>query len=760
VKSEGLEATLPNIVTFPKNSLKGFYKMKRPMLVSGTAIGLSSAILILMGINALPFLLLCAVSVFILFFIKPLKSRDKIIIPAICISIILSCIFFGIYHFAKITPATRLDNTVTDISGKIITTPQETVYGTKFILKTDHIGNDNKTTKIQVYLSSEYDMELKLYDYISLPNTKLTIVRNEYNKPDADSISDGIILETQSSNINVLWESEKTPYYYCLRFKEIVTEQIKAYLPKYEAGFLLGMLFGDKTELDGDIVNDFRATGIAHLLAVSGLHTSTWCAYIIAFLKLFKRKEKFRNIICLLFLCGLCIVSGFTPSVVRASIMMAVVLFAPFFQEEQDPLNSLGFAVAILTLNNPYIITSVSFLLSVSATLGVLCSIYVIAKINPLINKVKPNPLRKITDWLSNNITTSVFAGLFTLPISAYFFGVFSLVSPITNILCVKPAFWSMLFGVLATAFSFIPQNIIQLIAIFLFDISTLFSDFVTDFANTLEKFKFCTLPTHKEYFLLGLITVTIIALTGFFIFKKKNNNKILKISAVVCVFAMSLSIILPCTELTPATLSVINVKNGVNISLRQGLKYAYINCGASSADIPYDYIPSAKCEKLDFLYIGKADETTNELTKALLTHSPQATVVTEHSKGTLNESNIILKQNTLISNSYTHKFNDEITLQTVDTYPVGCVIMKGYGKSVAICYGSSLDIEYIFENYGVPDVLVLSGNIPEALPENVDTLIISSDSDVILNKNIPTLKNQCKKYYTTAEKGDIKIIL
>ena len=314
--------------------------MKRPMLASGTAIGLSSAFLVLFGIGALPFLLLGAVSVFVIYFIKPFKLREKIIIPAICISILLSCFSFGIYHFTKIVPATKLDNTITDISGKIITIPQETSYGMNFVLKTDKIGDVDKSSKIQVYLTDISDTDLKLYDYISLPDTKLEIVRNEYNKPDANSISDNIILETQTEYVNFLWKSEKTPYYHCLRFKETITEQIKSYLPEYNAGFLSGMLFGDKTNIDPDITNDFRATGIAHLLAVSGLHTSTWCAYIILFLKLFKIKEKVRNIFCLLFLVLLCIVSAFTPSVMRASIMMAVVLLAPFFNEQQDPLNS------------------------------------------------------------------------------------------------------------------------------------------------------------------------------------------------------------------------------------------------------------------------------------------------------------------------------------------------------------------------------------------------------------------------------------
>lgn len=724
------------------------------MLVSGTAIGFGTAFLVLFGMGALPFLLLGAVSVFVIYFIKPLKLREKIIIPTICISVFLSCIFFGFYHLTKIAPATKLDNKITDVSGKIITTPQETAYGIKFILKTDKIGNDDKATKIQVYINNENNTDLKLYDYISVPDTKLQVVRNEYNKPDASSISDDIILETETKYCNYLWESERTPYYYCLRFKEIITEQINAYLPEYNAGFLSGMLFGDKTDIDPDITNDFRATGIAHLLAVSGLHTSTWCAYIILFLKLFKVKEKTRNIFCLLFLVLLCIVSAFTPSVMRASIMMAVVLFAPFFNERQDPLNSLGFAVAILTLHNPYIITSASFLLSVSATAGVMCSIYVISKIHI---KQKNEKVKRLLEFLTNNILTSVFSGLFTLPCFAYFFGTFSTLSPITNILCVKPAFWSLLSGVIATAVSFIPQNIAQLIAIFIFKISTIFASFVTEIANALEKFKFCTLPIHKEYFLLGLIIIAAILIFAFLIFKMQKKKVAKAIIISLCIVIFSLGILLPCTEILPATLYVTNVENGVNITLHQGLKYAHFNCGASDSDIYFQSIPKAKCEALDFLYIGKSNKTANDITDDLIAFKPETTVITESAKDGLNETKIDLPENTIISNSYTHKFNNKINVQVVDTDPASCVIIKGNEKTVLICYGSSRDLTSLFETYGKPDILVISQDLPPKLPENIDTLIISSSSDVIINKNLPTLKNQCKNYYTTAENGDIK---
>ena len=734
--------------------------MKRPMLVSGTAIGLSSAFLVLAGIRLLPILLLGAVSVFIIYFIKPLKLREKIIIPTICASIILSCIFFGAYHFTKIIPATKLDKTITDVSGKIITTPQETATGIKFILKADRIGNSKSLTKIQVYLNNENDTDLKLYDYISLENTRLTIVRNEHNKPDATSVSDDVILETTATHFNYLWESEKTPYYYCLHFKERITEQVNSYLQPYHAGFLLGMLFGDKTDIDPDITNDFRATGIAHLLAVSGLHTSTWCTYIITLLALIRIKEKIRGIVCILFLVLLCIVSGFTPSVMRASIMMAVVLFAPFFNEEQDALNSLGFATAILTLQNPYIITSAGFLLSVFSTSGVLLSNRVSVYTAKIEDKLKHKLSVKLFRYISSGIIISVFTSIFTLPIFAYFFGKFSTLSPIANILCLKPAFWSLLSGVIATAISFIPLNITQTISVCIFKISTIFSNLVTGIANALERLEFCTLPIRKEYFLLSVILISVMVAVAFLIFKA-NNSKIKKaIVLSLCGLIFSLGILIPCTESSPATIYVTNVKNGINVTLRQGLKYGYFNCGASDSDIRYPSLPTAKIEDLDLLFIGNSNNSTDDITEYLTSCSPKTTIATEYAKNALNKSFIDLPENTIIADSYTYNFNKEITVQIVDTYPASCVIIKGSKKTACISYGSNNDLEFIFEVYGKPDVLILSDYSSDALPQEIDTLILSSDSDIALSSNISELKNQTKHFYATAENGDIKIIL
>ena len=259
---------------------------------------------------------------------------------------------------------------------------------------------------------------------------------------------------------------------------------------------------------------------------------------------------------------------------------------------------------------------------------------------------------------------------------------------------------------------------------------------------------------------LLSVILIFVVLFFTFLIFKTKNNKKAKLIIYSLCIIFFTLNILLPCTETLPSTLYVTNVENGINVTLREGLKYAHFNCGASDSDTYINSLPKAKCEKLDFLYISKSNKTTNDVTKQLIPYKPQTTVITEFAKGNINETNIELPKNTIISNSYTHKFNNEITIQIVDTYPASCVIIKTRKKIVLVSYGDNSDLDTVFETYGKPDILILSEDLPKAIPEDIDTLVISCDSDIIVNKNLATIKSQTKNFHATAENGGIKIIL
>lgn len=730
--------------------------MKRPMLVSGIALALCCTALVCAGAKALWLLLILTALVFILYLIKPLRLRNKIIIPTICISVILACLSYHCFYETKITPCLSYNGYEVPFSGKVVDVPIVSDKSVKFTVKTDTIGDTSIKTKITVTAPLQDNVNIEPFSYVAVHNPGLTVICNDSGKPEASHLSDGTVLEADATEIEALYQCDKTPFYYCLRLKQLFTQQINNYLNSDEAGFLLGMLFGGNNQLNSATLNAFRASGIAHLLAVSGLHTSLWCGFLLSLMKLLHIKEKLRNLICIVFLCGFCIISAFTPSVLRASLMMSLFLASPLFSRQQDSLNSLGFAVSILLLANPYVIASVSFQLSVLSTLGVLLSHSLTSKILEKNQKIKNNIFRRIINYIAENICISSFAGLFTLPLSAYYFGVVSIFAPVTNILCVKVAFWGMMSGFIATLLSFIPVYHIKTIAILIFKAASILLNIVITIAESISGFSLCTIPVHTESLTSGL---AVILFFGLCIFILRNKLKPLhkKAISVICVLSLALCIFLPCTPLFGTRITVSNVGNGINLTLRSGLKYAFFNCGTSNNNLNIKALPRATSESLDFLYISSPGKS-NGISERMFNYSPKTTVITSFVNGAYRETGIVPPQNTVVADTFTYRLNNRITVETVDTYTMNCVIIEWSNKNIIMSYGSYNNFTKIFNTYGTPDILILSEDIPQTLPARVDTIIISSDAEIIKNTNVNTLKSYCNTLLLTAESGDINI--
>lgn len=133
--------------------------------------------------------------------------------------------------------------------------------------------------------------------------------------------------------------------------------------------YVAGVMFGDKSNLKKEVTAVFRKAGISHILAVSGLHAGIIMGALCFVFKKVKRKTRLP--ILYIFLIMLVILSGFSPSVLRAGLMMAIFLFADTFGYRYNLLNSLCLAGTIILLAVPYTLFDVGFLLSFSATLGI-----------------------------------------------------------------------------------------------------------------------------------------------------------------------------------------------------------------------------------------------------------------------------------------------------------------------------------------------------------------------------------------------------
>lgn len=103
------------------------------------------------------------------------------------------------------------------------------------------------------------------------------------------------------------------------------------------AGVVKGMLFGDSGEMEESGLESFRKTGIAHVLAVSGLHVGVICGALYALLRRLRASRWTCTGLCALFLLAYCTMVGFTASISRASIMCLVSMAGGALGERSDP---------------------------------------------------------------------------------------------------------------------------------------------------------------------------------------------------------------------------------------------------------------------------------------------------------------------------------------------------------------------------------------------------------------------------------------
>ncbi|MEG2688350.1 MAG: ComEC/Rec2 family competence protein, partial [Clostridia bacterium] len=138
------------------------------------------------------------------------------------------------------------------------------------------------------------------------------------------------------------------------------------------ASICQALLIGDKFGIEAQLNNEIKATGVAHLLAVSGLHVSALAGALYFLLKKLKVKPKARFVVVTILTFIYVMLCSFSPSALRAFIMSSVFTLSGVFGKKQDNLSSLGLAAVILLFIRPTSLMNVGFLLSIFAVLGIM----------------------------------------------------------------------------------------------------------------------------------------------------------------------------------------------------------------------------------------------------------------------------------------------------------------------------------------------------------------------------------------------------
>lgn len=276
-----------------------------------------------------------------------------------------------------------------------------------------------------------------------------------------------------------------------------------------EAGSIIeAMTIGRKANLSSDTRNAYANAGISHILALSGFHVGIIVLMIqFFFLKNIMpfRWQWISNLLIIATLWCYALLTGMSPSLVRATTMFTILLLCQSFSRENIGINSCAFAFFFMLCINPFYLHNIGFQLSFIAVGGICLYAQRITHSCPT-----HNPLIRFF-WCLIFIT--FICALFTAPLVAYYFGKFTLISLVSNLIIFP--FVYLLIG----------ASILWRIFLWCEPINNVLTDLLNWTANTmnsiverLSSLPFATIEWHPNIFTTLICYVLLLVLSYFFL--------------------------------------------------------------------------------------------------------------------------------------------------------------------------------------------------------------------------------------------------
>ncbi|MEX1036245.1 MAG: ComEC/Rec2 family competence protein [Sneathiella sp.] len=225
-----------------------------------------------------------------------------------------------------------------------------------------------------------------------------------------------------------------------------IADFVLANAPVENAGFIIAIMTGDKAAIPEKQLDHMRFSGLAHLLAISGMHMGMiggliffavrFLLVLIPYMALYYPIKKIAAIVALLGLAGYLFVSGMSVSAVRAFIMISALFVAICFDRTALSLRMVAMAAVIILLLYPESLVTASFQMSFAAVFA-LISLY--EQLGPWLGRFARSGgiIRRGLAYIIGVVLTSLVAGLATAPFALYHFGQVAAYSLIANLLAV-----------------------------------------------------------------------------------------------------------------------------------------------------------------------------------------------------------------------------------------------------------------------------------------------------------------------------------
>lgn len=369
----------------------------------------------------------------------------------------LSIVFFSFYINLVNNKYEKFYNMTEEeinIEAIIISEPRKIEYYTVYNIK----SNEKKFILYTNKPNLEYGMLIKIKGNFIEPDEARNYKGFNYKqylktKKIYGTIKSNNIEVIRKNNIDIISKTSN-------EFRKHIIKVANNILPEETQGLLIGLLIGDKIQISEELKENFRNSNLSHILATSGTHISyiiLGITYILSRSKIPKRSSYFLIDLILIFFI---FVVGFSPSIVRASIMGILLISSKIFYRKADMLTSMATSLIVILIYNPFCILDIGLQLSYLGTLGIVVFNKPISKY--LIEKV--HLLHKISEILSITISAQILI----MPIVALEFNTVSLTFLLSNIIAVPLAGIIILFGYLIIFIGMISLNVVKNIAIIL----------------------------------------------------------------------------------------------------------------------------------------------------------------------------------------------------------------------------------------------------------------------------------------------------
>ncbi len=562
------------------------------------------------------------------------------IIVYVCIVLSIIVLIRGFEIYSSQSSLCEYDDTKITFTAQLVSYPEysDNTQAVFKIVSVNSVDWEREKVLVRIYSSDERLMIGGLYEITGT----LKIARNASNPGGFDyktylsTKNIKAYVNVNSSDILFI-EKKDIAFFYddILQLRAWLDGVIRANLASDKAGLLSGVIFGESF-MEEEILISFRNVGVAHVLAVSGLHCGIIYMFSVSVLRRLNLSDKgvfIAGLICLAFYCA---ITGFTPSVVRASVMLSLMSFASVTKRQSDSFNNLCLAAIFMLLINPMSAFSVSFQMSFCAAASIVLFVPVInAKLKPVKNK--------FIAGARSLLIISFTVQLALAPITIYYFNNINLITILANLLII-PVMSVVVIGgliivVISAVFPFASGVLYSLI-----DVVLTYLIEVTSYLASI-KLTYFYVPSLRIRELV-LLYFILFAFFGYYNLHKYKIRKYLFCAVFVSLFVWCAALYLPPFKTRLHFLDVgfgdcciIRTKRGENIIIDGG---GHLNNDTAK----YDIIPFLEYYKI------------NSIDAAIVTHSHS-----DHINGIIGLINYGIDIDTVYANEdYTDLYYDLIS--------------------------------------------------------------------------------------------------